>query len=329
MLPFIARRMLVGIPILIVSSFLVFLLAVNMGDPLEELKQRPGITPAVIAKQAHLLGLDQPFMTRYKNWITGFVHGDFGKDRNGQEVSGRLWRALQVTLRLVIAAEFMAIALGVTVGIISAVRQYTFFDYSTTGLSFLFYAMPVFWFAVLLKQFAAIKFNNVLQGWGHSRWIATVGQQTPNFHGTFAARMFDYFGHLILPTITLTMISFAAYSRFQRASMLDTMSADYVRTAKAKGISNRQVIFKHAFRNALIPVTTLIALDFGALLGGAIITENVFAWQGMGTLLRTGIQRIDPNLVLSGVMITAITVVIFNIVADILYAYLDPRIRLA
>jgi peptide/nickel transport system permease protein len=189
--------------------------------------------------------------------------------------------------------------------------------------------MPVFWFAVLLKQFGAIKFNNVLQGWGFSRWIATTGVNTPNFHGSFGARMLDSFGHLILPVIVLTMAGFAAYSRFQRASMLDTLSSDYVRTAKAKGLSTRRVIFKHAFRNALIPVTTLVALDFGALLGGAIITENVFGWSGMGTLLRNGLVQVEPNVILAATMVVAVTVVLFNIVADIMYAYLDPRIRLA
>jgi peptide/nickel transport system permease protein len=179
-----------------------------------------------------------------------------------------------------------------------------------------------------LKEFGAIKFNNVLEGWGHSRWIATVGSQTVNFQGSFWDRAFDSFGHLVLPTITLTIISYAAYSRFQRASMLDTMSSDYVRTAKAKGLTQRRVVLKHAFRNALIPVTTLIAIDFGALIGGAIITENVFAWHGMGTLLRDSVVAVDPNVTLAVVMVTAVTVVVFNIIADILYAYLDPRIRL-
>ena len=328
MLPFVARRLLVAIPILLVSSFLVFVLAINMGDPLRDLKERPNPCAPCIAKKEAELGLDKPWHERYVKWVGNFVTGDFGKDKVGQEVRPKLWRAMQVTLRLVVAASLMAIILGISVGILSAVRQYSVFDYSTTGLAFLFYAMPVFWFAILLKEFGAIKFNNVLEGWGFSRWIGTVGQQTPNFDGSFGARMLDYFGHLILPTITLTVISFAAYSRFQRASMLDTMSADYVRTARAKGLSNRRVIFRHAFRNALIPVTTLIALDFGALMGGAIITENVFAWQGMGTVLRRGIQQIDPNLVMAAVMITAISVVLFNIIADILYAYLDPRIRL-
>jgi peptide/nickel transport system permease protein len=328
MLPFVARRLLVAIPILLVASFLVFGLITASGDPLENLRLRPGVSPEIVHQQEVALGLDKPFVERYWDWITKFVHGDMGKDIKSREVQPQLTSALSVTLRLVFAAQLLAICLGVTVGIISAVRQYSVFDYTTTGLSFLFYAMPVFWFAVLLKEFGAIKFNNVLEGWGHSRWIATVGSQTVNFEGSFWDRAFDYFGHLILPTITLTIISYAAYSRFQRASMLDTLSSDYVRTAKAKGLTQRRVILKHAFRNALIPVTTLIAIDFGALIGGAIITENVFAWHGMGTLLRDSVVAVDPNVTLAVVMVTAVTVVVFNIIADILYAYLDPRIRL-
>ena len=235
---------------------------------------------------------------------------------------------MSLTLRLILIAQFLAVILGLTVGVISAVRQYSAFDYAATGLSFLFFAMPVFWFAVLLKEFGAIRLNDQLESWGFSRWIGTVGPQTPNFAGSFWARMGDYAGHMILPIITLTLISYAGYSRFTRASMLDTMSSDYVRTAKAKGLSSRRVILRHGFRNALIPVTTIVALDFGALLGGAIITESVFAWQGMGKFLVDAITKIDPNKAMAWFMVTAVLVVVFNIVADIAYAYLDPRIRL-
>jgi peptide/nickel transport system permease protein len=142
------------------------------------------------------------------------------------------------------------------------------------------------------------------------------------------ARLGDYFGHMILPTITLAAISFATYSRYQRASMLDTLSSDYVRTARAKGISERRVILRHAFRTALIPIATLVALDFGAVMAGAIITETVFGWKGMGSLFLTGLKDADVNTVLAFLMVTATLVIVFNIIADIAYAYLDPRIRL-
>jgi peptide/nickel transport system permease protein len=213
------------------------------------------------------------------------------------------------------------------VGVISAVRQYTAFDYGTTFVSFLLFAMPVFWFAVLLKEFGAIRFNEWLQNVDGK--IYTIGSESTPLPDGLTERLWDYAGHAILPIVTLALISYAGYSRFTRASMLETMSSDYVRTAKAKGLSNRRVIMKHGFRTALIPVITLIAIDFGAVLGGAFITENIFAWNGMGTLFRNALLPYpDPNPALAYLMITALMVVIFNMLADIAYAYLDPRIRL-
>ncbi len=382
---FIVRRLLIAIPILILSSVLVFILVVNAGDPLENLRTRPN-SEQQIQQKISTYHLDEPLVTRYVTWAKGFIHGDFGKDANGQPVRPQLMRALWVTMRLVIAAALIAVVLGLTVGVLSAIRQYTMFDYGSTFLAFLFFAMPVFWFAVLLKEFGAIKLNNWLQHPGISllgglllilvcagfaaivfnigekrsrhrglvaaaigaavglvlalvlsiwfsnhaftRWVSTIGPESPNFNGSIFARFGDLAGHMILPTITLAIISFATYSRFQRASMLDTMSSDYVRTAKAKGLSNKRVVFRHAFRTALIPVVTLMAIDFGLLLGGAIITETVFQWRGMGTLFYNAVLKdIDPNSAMAYLMVTATLVIIFNILADIAYAYLDPRIR--
>jgi peptide/nickel transport system permease protein len=169
-----------------------------------------------------------------------------------------------------------------------------------------------------------------LEGRSFSRWVATVGSEsTPLPEQLFPSRIWDYVGHTILPMITLAVISFAVFSRYQRASMLETMNSDYVRTAKAKGISNKRVIMKHGFRTALIPVTTIIAISFAGVLAGAFITENIFAWKGMGTLFRNSLLPYpDPNPAMAYLMITAMLVVVGNIVADIAYAYLDPRIRL-
>jgi peptide/nickel transport system permease protein len=386
MLLFIIRRLLVAIPILILSSFLVFILVINAGDPLESLRGLPNAQQQIAQKTA-AYHLDEPPLQRYFTWAKGFIHGDLGKDATGQDVAPKLWRAMGVTLRLVFAALLIAIVLGLAVGVVSAVRQYTLFDYGSTFLAFLFFAMPVFWFAVLLKEFGAIKLNNWLgkpglstlavilivlacaglasivvnigekrsrqrglkaaaigalvgvvvvalltrwfDGRTFARWVSTIGPETPGFQGSFFAHIGDTVGHMILPTITLAVISFATYSRFQRASMLDTMQSDYVRTARAKGLSNKRVIMRHAFRTALIPVVTLAALDFGLLLGGAIITETVFQWQGMGTLFRNAVLKdVDPNSAMAYLMVTAIMVIVFNIVADIAYAYLDPRIRI-
>jgi len=159
--------------------------------------------------------------------------------------------------------------------------------------------------------------------------IYTIGSESTPIPHSLLNRLWDYAGHAILPVITLAVISYATYSRFTRASMLETMNSDYVRTAKAKGLSSKRVILRHGFRTALIPVITLIAIDFGAVLGGAFITENIFAWNGMGTLFRNALlPSPDPNPALAYLMITALMVVIFNMLADIAYAYLDPRIRL-
>jgi peptide/nickel transport system permease protein len=327
MFAFIVRRMLIAIPIVLLSSFLVFMLVAASGDPLEDLRLRPGIQPSVVEARERELGLDKPLPERYWNWLTDFVQGDFGKNLKGQEVRPQITRALGLTLRLVLISSLIAVLIGLTVGVISAVRQYSAFDYGSTFFSFLFFAMPVFWFAVLLKEFGAIRLNETIGDWGLK--IFTIGSESTPAPDSLLNRLWDYAGHAILPIITLAVISYAAYSRFTRASMLETMSSDYVRTAKAKGLSNKRVIFRHAFRTALIPVITLIAIDFGLVLGGAFITENIFAYNGMGTLFRNALLPYpDPNPALAYLMITALMVVIFNLLADIAYAYLDPRIRL-
>ena len=320
----------IAIPIVIASSFFVFLLVINAGTPapVAELQSNPNHSPAALAQLKDDLGLNDPWYERYGDWISGVVRGDFGQDNSGADVGPNVFRALKVTMRLVLVAELLAIFLGVTVGIVSAVRQYSWFDYASTGMAFLFYAMPVFWFAILLKEFGAIKLNDLLEStFGTTQFMKTIGFETTNFDGSPFERVGDAVGYTILPMITLAVISFAAYSRFQRASMLDTLNADYVRTAKAKGIPNRRVIFHHAFRNALIPVTTLVAIDFGALFGGVIITEFVFSWPGMGSLFRESVLHVDQNVLLCWLLVTATAVVIFNIIADVLYAFLDPRIR--
>jgi peptide/nickel transport system permease protein len=161
------------------------------------------------------------------------------------------------------------------------------------------------------------------------RPVATIGNKTPNYSGTFWEVTLDTLTHLVLPTLAILLISFAAYSRFSRASMLETMNADYIRTARAKGVNERTVVLRHAFRNALIPIATLAALDFGAVFGGAIITETVFGWQGMGQLFNQALPNFDINQVMGFFVVTAVAVLIFNLLADLSYAFLDPRVRLS
>jgi peptide/nickel transport system permease protein len=163
----------------------------------------------------------------------------------------------------------------------------------------------------------------------NGRIFATIGSETPNLGGTFWQTQLDVFTHLLLPTLAVMLISFAAYSRYSRATMLEVMTQDYVRTARSKGLTERTVVIRHAFRNALIPLTTVAALDFGALIGGAVITEYVFGWHGMGSLFLNGLLNTDPNPVMGFYLVTAASVTVFNLMADLAYAYLDPRIRLS
>jgi peptide/nickel transport system permease protein len=492
---FILRRMLVAIPILLASSFVMFFLVTISGDPLADLRQstNPNVDQLIAARRQRL-NLDQSFFERYVDWLSGIIRGDFGQNREGQDVSALLGDAITTTFRLVILATLLSIVIGVVVGIITAVRQYSIIDYSSTFAAFLFFSLPVFWVAVLLKEFGAIKFNDFLQApglsplgiailsiipailayglvpgdrrrrllaglatgvvflvglviidatdwmlnpglsplvvallslgvgvgaaalfaplenrrvviagvvtalvgvvgslvfspwiedpswtqlvllfvfslvtgavvgsvvggeidrraavstgmwatvgvglivvfdqfisaWTPGRTIATIGPQTPNLTGPFWVRMIDYAGHQILPSLALALIGFATFMRFTRSSMLETLKSDYVRTAKAKGLPGTQVIMRHAFRTALIPVMTVITISVATIIEGAVITERVFAWQGMGSLFIDGLNNVDPYPVMGFLLITSIVIIFMNAIADIMYAYLDPRIR--
>jgi peptide/nickel transport system permease protein len=324
MLSFIVRRLLIAIPLVLASSVLVFILVANSGDPLADLKGRqPPVPPQVIEAREKLIGLDKPLPQRYWTWLTNFVQGDMGLTIRGQEVRPLLWQRIQITLRMVILASIVAIVLAIGAGVLSAVKQYTVTDYTFTFAGFLFLSMPVFWLAALLKEYGAIRLNKLFG----KQVIYTVGPESPNLAGSLGHRLADYAGHLVLPTIALALISFAAWSRYQRATMLDVLGADYIRLARAKGLSRSRVMVRHALRNALIPLVTVVAIDTGAIFGGAIVTERVFAWQGMGALLVQGVETSDPNILLAWLMVTSVLVVLFNLIADVLYAVLDPRIR--
>ena len=492
---FVLRRILVSLPILLASSVIMFFLVINSGDPLFDLRgsTNPNVDQLIAARRQRLR-LDDSGWERYVDWITGIVRGDFGQNREGQNVSTLLWQAVQTTFRLVILATILSIVIGIVFGIITAVRQYSAIDYTSTFAAFLFFSLPVFWVAVLLKEFGAIKYNDYLQApglsatgivllvavgglfafgvvpgarsrripialavagvlaavllladatdwisnpgfsllaisllavvagivgaalfaplsvtrvvasglvaaalgvvgstlasswiddpnwtklfvlllatlatgalagvvvggvvdrrpavragitaalivafvvlvdrflsaWSPGRTIGTVGPQTPNLTGAFWERMVDYAGHQILPSLALALIGFATFMRYTRSSMLDTLKSDYVRTAKAKGLPATQVVLRHAFRTALLPVMTVVTISFATVIEGAVITETVFGWKGMGQLFVQGLQEVDPYPVMGFVIVVSASIVVLNAVADILYAYLDPRIR--
>jgi peptide/nickel transport system permease protein len=224
-----------------------------------------------------------------------------------------------------VPAVILSVLIGLVVGVISAVRQYKPVDHVSTGLAYLFYSTPVFVLGLLLKDFLAVDVNRAV---GHTV-LFTVGESTPGITGTWNV-LTDEVQHAALPVITLTLVTSANWSRFQRAAMLDVLNADYVRLARAKGLSPRRVLFVHTLRNALIPVITVVAIDFAALIGGALVTEIVFGWNGMGQYLfngLTGAESPDVYAVSGWLMVAGTAVVVFNILADLLYGLLDPRIR--
>ncbi len=320
---YVVRRTLASVPVLVAASLFAFLLAVNSGDPLGNLRLRPNVPPEVLHQREIELHLNRSFFARYWIWISHAVRLDFGTSNDGLPVRHIVWTHLLVTARLVSAAVVLAVILAILVGVISAVKQYSLLDHTATFLSFLLFSLPLFWFAALLKEFLAIRLNNAL---GHT-WIFTIGDSTPGLTGGFLAHVGDLAGHLVLPTIALAGISYAAYSRFERASMLDVLNSDHVRLAQAKGLPPAKVIVKHALRNALIPLTTYVAIDISAILGGAVITERVFNWRGMGALLIDAVTAPDVNELLAWLMVSAVIVIAFNLIADLLYGVLDPRVR--
>jgi peptide/nickel transport system permease protein len=320
MLTYIIRRVLYSIPVLIVSTFLSFAFISLAGDPRQNLLANPKLSHESYDRLAHTYHLDVSIPVRYWYWLEDvFTHKLGNSLLTSQPIWPDLTRVMGHTIQVIFLAEIIALVLGIAVGIYSAIRQYSTFDYVFTSVSFLGYAMPAFWVALLLQ----ILFVDIYLKW-NVRIFYTSGLNSGVQSDTWSL---DRLQHIGLPVITLSIISFALYSRFMRASMLDVMSSDYIRTARAKGLTERSVIMRHVFRNALIPVVTIAALNFGALLGGAIVTETVFSLDGMGYYFITKLGQLDIYAVMAYLAVTATIIILFNLVADILYGFLDPRIR--
>lgn len=322
MLTFVARRIVYSIPVLLIASVLVFFFVHTTTDPLARLKAGTK-DPTTILREKHRLGLDRPLVTQYTSWLGKFARADWGKsfvtNRSvAADIRVRFWNTVQLIFWGIVVSAIIAIAIGVY----SASRQYSALDYTFTGLSFIGLSMPPFWFGLIAIQLLVFEPRQ----WLHLQnpILYSVG-----IHSATAAGPVDYVRHLVLPVMTLSVQLIAGWSRYQRASMLDVMSADYIRTARAKGVSRRDVLFKHALRNALIPLVTVMAIDIGALFGGLIITETIFAWPGMGQLFVTAITNGDTNVILPWLMVVASFIIVFNLLADVLYGVLDPRVRLA
>lgn len=322
MLTYVLRRLLYSIPVLVAASFLTFTFVSMSSDPLAGLKMQRNVSQATIQRVEDEKHLDEPFVVQYAYWLKDAVTNQFGTTILGDRpIWPDLKRVMGNTLQLVLIAEILAVLIAIAVGVYSAVRQYSVFDYSATGFSFLGLATPVFWLALILQ----VVVTNIYLNTGH-RIVYTAGISGDD-PGTGLAWLGDRVQHLALPWITLMVVSIAGYSRYMRASMLEVVNSDYVRTARAKGLVERRVIMKHAFRNALIPLVTLVALNFGVLLSGAIVTETIFAIDGMGRYFINALLIGDPYPIMAWLMITAVMIVIGNLLADIAYGVLDPRIR--
>jgi peptide/nickel transport system permease protein len=320
---YVIRRLLISIVVLFFATIFVFLLVANSGDPLALLRSNPHIPHSTIVAREKLLNLNHPLWDRYWIWLTNALHGNLGTTIQGQDVASEMWSHLFVTLRMVVIATLIAIVVGISMGVIAAVRQNRFTDHAITVTNFILLATPVFVLGLVLKEFVAIPINQHVG----TTVFYTDGEQSPTLSGSFFSRLPDYAAHTALPVITLILISYASWAIYQRSSMIETLDADHVRLARAKGLSQRRVLIRHVLRNALIPVTTVIALDFAAVLGGAIITEIIFGWQGLGQWYLNGVNNLDANVMLAYLLITATFVILFNLAADILYGVLDPRIR--
>ena len=319
MLTYIFRRVLYSIPVLIAASFLIFTFVAKASDPLQFLRMQPRVDPQTIERIVEREHLDESIFIRYGYWVKDATTDKFGNTLIGDRpIWPDLTRVMGNTLQLVIAAELIALLFAVFIGVYSAIRQYSAFDYTFTTFSFLGLATPVFWLALMLQVLVV---NIFLEYDIRIFYVSNLSSPEPdNF-------LLDRAQHLALPVIVLAVASIAQYSRYMRAAMLDVVNSDYVRTARAKGLSERKVVMKHAFRNALIPLATVVALNFGAVIGGAVVTETVFSLDGMGLYFINNLVEGDPNPVMAWLMVTAVMIVFFNLVADVLYGYLDPRVR--
>jgi peptide/nickel transport system permease protein len=302
---YVLRRLLTAIPTLFIISFILYaILALAPGDPLAQFALNPAIPESTRQLIRHQLGIDQPWFIRYVKWLIAVLQGNWGFSFNTKApVIDLVWQRLPQTLQVVGFAYLIAVGFAIPMGIYSAVRQYSIFDQIGTFFSFIGFSVPSFFTGLLLMLFFAIKL----------RWFNIV------YDGELR--------QMILPILVLVVQQTAALTRFMRSSMLDNLPMEYVRTARSKGLSEQLVILRHVVKNSLIPVITLIALGIPAIFAGAIITENLFRVNGLGQLLITSIQNNDTPVVMALTFIFAFLTVLFNLVADVLYGVLDPRVR--
>jgi len=335
---YIIRRILQAIPLLIVISMIVFgLISLAPGGPMSAFEENPNLTPQDLARLEEQLGLNKPIHERYIEWAGRLLRGDWGYSQTTKRpVLDEIGSRLPNTLQLMLISFVVTLMIAIPIGIISALHQYSVFDHVATFLAFVGQAIPIFWFGlILIIVFNVILKNPVSPSTGFA-WSNLVGCNdcAPLMPGggmapygvaepTLAQRL----QHLVLPVTMLALFSTGKYTRYMRGQMLEVIHLDFVRTARAKGLRERKVINRHAVKNAITPVITIIALDLPLLFGGALFTETIFSWPGMGRLFYRSAQRVDYPVLMGIVMINAILIILFNLIADLVYAYLDPRVR--
>lgn len=315
---YILKRILQTIPLLIIVSLIsFFIIRLSPVDPLAELKLNPSISKETLQKETQRLGLDKPIYVQYWLWAKAFVKGDLGVTSSGEMVSAKLAERIPNTLLLTALVIFLTWIVGVPLGIAAALRWRTTFDRMLTVLTSIGMAIPSFFFAILLLIFAV-----------KTGWFPAGGLTSYNFDEMgLVGKVFDIAHHLVLPTTVLFTISLAGLQRQMRANLLDVLESDYVKFARAKGLSEFKVVYKHALRNAINPMITLLGFEFASLLSGAALTEYVFQYPGLGRLILEAVLKSDINLVMASLMMGAIMLILGNLIADILLIITDPRIR--
>jgi peptide/nickel transport system permease protein len=338
---YIVRRVLQAIPLLFIISVILFVLMSNMGDPLATLGGRQPPRGEDRARLARQLGLDQPIYIQYVYWLVGndwrqvdvdgdgtpetygnrrgVLRGDWGTSLvTRRPVMEMIGQRLPNTLMLMLTAQIAILLVSLAIGVYSALRQYSVVDNVVTAFSFIGYSMPIFWLALILIYVFAVNFKQM-----GLPYFPTGGMYDPVVGRTAGQLIW----HMVLPVVSLSVISVAAYSRYVRASMLEVIGQDYIRTARSKGLTGQVVLWRHALKNAALPLVTLIGLDLPLLLAGAVVTERIFAWPGMGRLFLDHVERTDIPVLMGILMMVSLAVVVFQLLTDIAYTFLDPRIR--
>ncbi len=338
---YVVRRILQAIPLLFLISILLFVLMQSVGDPLATLGGDQRIAGEDRERLKRLLGLDQPLSTQYLYWLIGndwrhldttgdgasdalgtrkgVLRGDFGRSIVTRQAAIRdILDRLPATLILMVSAQVLTILLSLALGIFSAMRQYSTWDNLLTSIFYVFQSLPIFWIALVLLNLGAVQLRN----WGLP-FFPSGGMYDPRQGATLGQITY----HLALPVLSLSLVSVAYYSRYIRSAMLEVINQDFVRTARSKGLRERTIMLKHAFRNAMLPVVTLIGLDIPGLFAGALVTEKIYAWPGMGSLFIDRLSRSDFPVLMGLLMLISLLVVLSQLLTDLVYAALDPRIR--